>query len=104
MPDTPERISKLGPSLLRRFERERTPLLSRGGVDARSRRKLRSHHSSRRRGGAGQEILTSTTPSAPTRKLRNIFFGRGHPSSAEEGSFLLAQDLFTLNINSRERD
>src|SRR5688572_32684167 len=44
----------------------------RGGVDARSRRSCEATIL-RRRGGAGQEILTSTTPSAPVMRLRGLF-------------------------------
>ena len=58
------------------------PLLSRGGVAARSKKILRSHYNSRRRGGAGQiqsNFLTNTTPAlraTPPRLRRGIFFSR----------------------------
>src|SRR5688572_5934971 len=54
--------------LVRRLE----ILLSRGGVDAQSRRSCEATIS-RRRGGAGQDFLTGTTPSAPQRRLRSVF-------------------------------
>src|SRR5437867_7716829 len=53
-----------------------SPLLSRGGVAARIKKKPRSDLSPRRRGGVGQQpkiFLTNTTPSAPARWLRDIF-------------------------------
>src|SRR5438477_13203630 len=61
----------------------KTPLLSRGGVAARIKKKLRSHLSPRRRGGVGQQpniFLTNTTPSAPSKEasLSTVFHKYGH--------------------------
>ena len=43
----------------------------------------------RRRGGVGQDFLTSTTLSAPQKVLRDIFLMSRPPYSAEEGKLRL---------------
>jgi hypothetical protein len=61
-------------------------LLSRGGVDARVRKTLRSLLSPRRRGGVGQDFLTSTYPVRSKKVASRLFLSVAvHPSSAEEG-------------------
>src|SRR5262245_57870353 len=50
-----------------------SPLLSRGGVAARSKIKMRSYRISRRRGGVAKKFIDHTTPSASARMLRGFF-------------------------------
>ena len=69
--------------------REKTPLLSRGGVDATSGECREASFD-----GADEvvlvkksNLLTSTTPSARAKVASRLFITpRSHPSSAEEGS------------------